>query len=861
MSSTQAPQSQPLASLEDSYSIVGELRARDGSRFYIGKRKDDGTDVLISIVGSPKGDQRNALSHLAADTKLLVGHRHRNLIRLLDGRWVGDDAFAVISARVASPTLRELLDRGEVISPPRIASILREVNGVLEWAREQRVIHRGVTPDTLYLDPKTDRILVSFTVRPMSITGMGDTIEDDARTIGRLAWSMLARASEDPEQSEESLATLRPDLPKRVVEQTEALLGSGSSAAFPKVLDYVSSVAMADALMVAEIETAHMEAVLLDEVNEERTLWSAERELIEQEFDRKSKQMTKEREELERNIAEERASLAARRQELERTTTEEREKLLRTVAKEREEMERKLTEERTALESRQRDLERKIAEERTSLESRRQELERKTSEERASIESHKQKLEREANEEREKWQRATAKEREELQRAFTKRQQEAERKFAKQTEEMERALAKQRAEMERTFAKQKEEIERTTAKQREDLQRASLKQNEAIASERTSLEKTIAKERAQIAADRAVAERALEKQRHELERALAKEREAMAAERATLERTLDEERQRLLAERAELERDRSDVDDYWKRTETRLRELEAKHAASLGVAAHGDLEELDEVQNDGDIGAIEPLAATNGPAMSSAVVSDREVPLYSPSLLAATVRDDERPRDDDLREDETRVDEEQLDDDGTVDTRFSAVAAPVNSTGLGERARQALGTRWAIPGAGLVLVLAVASALALSDDDAASTQRLGSASIVDSAAGTVVPASVVPMPDDEITFDSMPATQLGRRPPRATAWRSARSQPAITRPRPVDTTPLPEIATTRPDSAVVAPIRLPGDSAAAATSRDSFISRVWSAITGTDTARRDTSRVRPDSVRPDTSRPETSSPR
>jgi hypothetical protein len=848
MSSTQAPQSQPLASLEDSYSIVGELRARDGSRFYIGKRKDDGTDVLISVVGSPKGDQRNALSHLAADTKLLVGHRHRNLIRILDGRWVGDDAFAVISARVASPTLRELLDRGEVLSPPRIASILREINGVLEWAREQRVIHRGVTTDTLYLDPKTDRILVSFAVRPMSITGMGDTVEDDARTIGRLAWSMLARASEDPEQSEESLATLRPDLPKRVVEQTEALLGNGSSAAFPKVLDYVSSIAMADALMVAEIETAHMEAVLLDELNEERTLWSAERELIEQEYDRKSKQMMKEKEELEHDIAEERASLAARRQELERTTAEEREKLLRSIAKEREEMEKKLADERAAFDSRQRSLERKVADERASLESRRVELERKVSEERASIDARKQELERSADEEREKWQRASTKDREELQRAFARRQQELERHFAKQTDELERVVAKQR----------------------EELQRASLKQHEAFTSERTNLERTIAKERAQIVADRAAAERALTKQRQELERALAKEREAMAAERATLERSLDEERQRLLAERAELERDRADVDDYWRRTEARLRELEAKHAAGLGVAAHGDLEELDELdelQDDGDVDSLEPLVSEQPSNGKSEAVSDREVPLYSPSLLAATVRDEDQWRDDEASEAAVRTgDDERADGEGTIDTRFSAVASSENSAGFGERAKRALATRWAVPGAGLVLVLAVATALAVDDDDRTGAQRLNASDdasriVVDSAAGAVVPASAVPLPDGEITFDSMPATQLGRRPARAAAWRTTRSEPAITRSRPVDETPLPELAVPRRDTGVIAPIRLPIDSAAAATSRDSFISRVWNAITGTDTARRDTSRVRPDSVRPDTGRPEGTSPR
>ncbi|HYD53832.1 MAG TPA: hypothetical protein VEA99_14440, partial [Gemmatimonadaceae bacterium] len=295
-----------LESLGDAYQFLGELRGRRTTRSYLAKRRADGTDALVTIVSRPEGDERNALSHLAADTKLLVDHKHRNLIRILDGQWVGDD-FAVISARVAAPTLRELLDRGEVLSTPRVAVILREVNGVLAWAREQKVVHRTVTPDTLYLDPRTDRVLVSFTIRPIRVLGRGDTVEEDARTIGRLAWAMLARTSVPPEESEQTLADLRPDLPLRVIEATQTLAThEGDGSPLPKVLDYVAAVAMAETLMLGELETAHVQAVMMDEQREQRLAWETEQRACENEIRDQAKRLAEEKAELEKAIAAER---------------------------------------------------------------------------------------------------------------------------------------------------------------------------------------------------------------------------------------------------------------------------------------------------------------------------------------------------------------------------------------------------------------------------------------------------------------------------------------------------------------------------------------------------------------------------
>ena len=188
----EAPKPQDLSALEDSYSIVGELSARDNIRSYLATRTSDGLDVLVIVEDAPAGDAGNALTHFAADANLLASQSHRNLIPIHDGRWLGENSFALVTARCAAPTLATLVARNESWSYPRIATILHEVNGLLEWARKQKVVHRTLTLDTIHVEPDTDRVLVSFVAQPLTRQGPPGA-EGDARTI---AAGLIARADE-----------------------------------------------------------------------------------------------------------------------------------------------------------------------------------------------------------------------------------------------------------------------------------------------------------------------------------------------------------------------------------------------------------------------------------------------------------------------------------------------------------------------------------------------------------------------------------------------------------------------------------------------------------------------------------------
>src|SRR5436305_11021832 len=171
MNTQDSTRSPKLEQLEETYEIIGELTGRTDARTFMGKRRGDGGDggdggdVLIVVFTTPAGDEGNALSHLAADVTQLASARQRNLLFIVEGRWIGTDAFAIVMERRDAPTLAELLSRREEeFGLQRIAAILRDTNGVLEWARSQKIVHRAVTPKTLYLEPGSDRVLISFAI-------------------------------------------------------------------------------------------------------------------------------------------------------------------------------------------------------------------------------------------------------------------------------------------------------------------------------------------------------------------------------------------------------------------------------------------------------------------------------------------------------------------------------------------------------------------------------------------------------------------------------------------------------------------------------------------------------------------------
>ena len=264
-----------LTSLTSDFDIVGELGTRPRTQYLIAtrktpqdKRRDDKDRVLVEVFHPPEGDESHALDHLASDTKLLSGLRHRRLVSIVEGRWLGPDAFAVIREYVDDPSVADLLARGNSFTNTRIAAILREVHGVLQWAREQDVVHRQITADRLFLEPTSDRVRVTFGAGPLQRVRTTDSTTEDVLTVVRLAVAMLTGGITPDEAEGRSVAELRPDLPDRLFEETERLLKE--PATDEELTLYLALIGMADPVAEGETERDRIRAELVEEQRVER---------------------------------------------------------------------------------------------------------------------------------------------------------------------------------------------------------------------------------------------------------------------------------------------------------------------------------------------------------------------------------------------------------------------------------------------------------------------------------------------------------------------------------------------------------------------------------------------------------------
>lgn len=332
--------------LENDYEISGELRGSDSARHYIGRSKAGSAgDVLITVVNAPNGGENNALSHFAADAQILASNTHPTISRVRDGRWIGKDSFALVSDRIYGETLDEQLERGERFSNPKVALALQDVSGALDWARESGVVHRGVTPDSVFFDRGSNGVRITFSPTPIPITGVPDACAD-ARTIGMLGWAFLTGKPYAKGETR-SLGEVAPNLATRVIDATDKLIRCKDHEDAPDVGTYLGILAAGDVLKQAEVELAAQKEEYDEEHAKALQACEVRREETEQHAAEQAAILAGEREEFQRMMADERAAFEAERKQLEALLEERKERLGAVRAEldqQRTELERRLAE-------------------------------------------------------------------------------------------------------------------------------------------------------------------------------------------------------------------------------------------------------------------------------------------------------------------------------------------------------------------------------------------------------------------------------------------------------------------------------------------------------------------------------------
>lgn len=335
-----------LKGLENEYEISGELRGTDAARYYIGRKRDDhAAEVAIMVFANGKDAENNATSHFASDAQILERNGHPSIPRVLGGKWLDHAGFALITERVVGETLEERLERGEKFTNPALAMMLQEINSILDWAREAGVVHRGVTPDTIFFERGSNRMRVAFVPTPVPMSGLPDAASD-ARTLGALAWSVLTGKPYDRVEMR-SLGDVCPNLATRVIESTDRMLRSKDHAEAPDAATYIGILAAGDVMKQAEVELAAQKEEYDEQHAAALKACEVQRQQVEQHAQEQLAMLAGEKEDFKRQMSEERAAMDAERAQMQTLLAERKDRLGAVRAEldqQRIELERRLAE-------------------------------------------------------------------------------------------------------------------------------------------------------------------------------------------------------------------------------------------------------------------------------------------------------------------------------------------------------------------------------------------------------------------------------------------------------------------------------------------------------------------------------------
>jgi hypothetical protein len=240
-----------LGGLEPDYQIQTELRHSRRSRTFLARHLGLNRDVTIQVLGTPGNSNDNSLTLFASDARTLSVIRHPNVVPVLEARWLAGGAFAVVRPRVRGMVIDEIVATEGPLAASRVAAALGQVTSAVAWARDNGIVHRGLSGDSVRFQQGSGRVLVEMDFVPLGPGGGVPDAYDDARTIGQLAFEMLAGRRVN-DATGVPLAELRPDLPSRVFRELSTAMNADRRAASadPNILiGYL--VAVSDASFIA----------------------------------------------------------------------------------------------------------------------------------------------------------------------------------------------------------------------------------------------------------------------------------------------------------------------------------------------------------------------------------------------------------------------------------------------------------------------------------------------------------------------------------------------------------------------------------------------------------------------------------
>ncbi len=188
------PQERPEAEakLEDrvgqqlgNYRLVRLLGRGGFAEVYLGEHLRLGTSAAVKVLHTRLAN-RSEVESFQKEAHTIASLEHPHIVRVFDFDVINGTPFLVMSY-ASGGTLRQHHPKGSILPLPTIISYVKQVAEALQYAHDEKLIHRDVKPENMLVGRRGEVLLSDFGIALVAQSSRYQSTQDMAGTIAYMA--------------------------------------------------------------------------------------------------------------------------------------------------------------------------------------------------------------------------------------------------------------------------------------------------------------------------------------------------------------------------------------------------------------------------------------------------------------------------------------------------------------------------------------------------------------------------------------------------------------------------------------------------------------------------------------------------
>ena len=166
------------------YQLISHLGEGGFAEVYLGEHVHLGTQAAIKVLHTQLA--RDDMEQFRTEARTIAHLEHPHIVRILDFGVEDKTPFLVMSY-APNGTLRERHSRGERVPLTTIVSYVKQIADALQYAHDEKLIHRDVKPGNMLLGRRNEILLSDFGIATVAQSSRYQSTQDVVGTVAYMA--------------------------------------------------------------------------------------------------------------------------------------------------------------------------------------------------------------------------------------------------------------------------------------------------------------------------------------------------------------------------------------------------------------------------------------------------------------------------------------------------------------------------------------------------------------------------------------------------------------------------------------------------------------------------------------------------